>query len=289
MRGMSPLHAAPRAPRRVQYRGCPSLHVSAAGPLHARRRSPPRRGSRHRRRRPRRARSGPRRRPLQLHRRGLSQRGGRPHPRAGQPGDQDLPRPQTRIQALYNFNSDWSPLPVDVVELAQKPYVQDLFAKPFSTFILVITPVTVDAAVPRRPDAGEAAAERDQMYRLTKYLLTAYADSGKTFILQNWEGDHILVPGAGLDGADPDPVRVQGMIDWWNARQDGVQQARQEIGSHDVRGAPRRRGELPRRGHGRQGDGDQQRHPLHPLRPLLLLELGHRLHPRPAHPRRSTT
>jgi hypothetical protein len=138
------------------------------------------------------------------------------------------------IQALYNFNSDWSPLPVDVVELAQRPYMQALFAKPFSTYVLVITPVTVTPQFLDGLSPSEAAAERDQMYRLTRYLLTAYADSGKTFILQNWEGDHILDQGL-LDGADPDPVRIRGMIDWWNARQDGVQQARREIGSHNVR------------------------------------------------------
>jgi hypothetical protein len=137
------------------------------------------------------------------------------------------------IQELYPFNSDWSPLPVDVVELAQRPYMQTLFAKPFSTFILEIAPVT---GVPQFLDGltpDEAAAERDQMYRLTKYLLTAYADSDKTFILQNWEGDHILRQGL-ADGVDPDPVRLKGMIDWWNARQDGVAQARREVGAHGV-------------------------------------------------------
>ena len=137
------------------------------------------------------------------------------------------------MQELYPFNSDWSPLPTDVVELAQRPYVKELFAKPLSTIILEVTPV---GGVPQFLDGltpDEAAAERDQMYRLTKYLLTTYADSGKTFILQNWEGDHILRIGL-ADGADPDPVRIKGMIDWWNARQDGVAQARREVGSHGV-------------------------------------------------------
>jgi hypothetical protein len=137
------------------------------------------------------------------------------------------------IQDLYSFNSDWSPLPTDVVELAQRPYFQELFAKPFSTIILEVTPVD---GVPQFLDGltpGEAAAEHDQMYRLAKYLLTTYAGSGKTFILQNWEGDHILREGL-ADGADPDPVRIQGMIDWWNARQDGVEQARREVGSRGV-------------------------------------------------------
>src|SRR4029077_7026946 len=75
------------------------------------------------------------------------------------------------IQTLYPFNSNWSPLPVDVVELAQRPYVQTLFAKPFSTIILEITPVTVAPQFLDGLTAEEAAAERDQMYRLTKYLL----------------------------------------------------------------------------------------------------------------------
>jgi hypothetical protein len=139
----------------------------------------------------------------------------------------------SNIQTLYDFNSDWSPLPVDVVELAQRPYVQTLFAKPFSTIILEITPATVSPQFFDGLDAGEAAAEHDQMYRLAKYLLTAYADSGKTFILQNWEGDHILFQGL-APGAKPDAKRIKGMIQWWNVRQDAVEQARREVGSHGV-------------------------------------------------------
>jgi hypothetical protein len=71
------------------------------------------------------------------------------------------------------------------------------------------------------------------MYRLTKYLLTAYAGSGKTFVLQNWEGDHVLRFGLGPNEV-PDAVRLRGMADWWNARQEGVRQARQEVGENDV-------------------------------------------------------
>ncbi len=62
------------------------------------------------------------------------------------------------------------------------------------------------------------------------------------------------------------------MIDWWNARQDGVRKARQDAGEHGVTVA-RGRGQLPAKGPGRQGDGDQRRHPLHPSRPLLLFHL----------------
>lgn len=139
-----------------------------------------------------------------------------------------LPR---NVQSVYPFNSDWSPATEDVVELARRPYFQELFAKPFSTFILVITPVTGSSQFLDGLTREEAAAESDQMYRLAKYLLATYANTGKTFILQNWEGDHLLYQGLAA-GAAPGEVRIQGMIDWWNARQDGVRQARQEVGEH---------------------------------------------------------
>jgi hypothetical protein len=138
----------------------------------------------------------------------------------------------SQMDVLYRFNSNWLPLTTDVVEIVQRPYFQQLFAKPFSTFILVIPSAPlVQITDGITPD--EAAAERDQMYRLAKYLLTTYADSGKTFILQNWEGDHLLHAGLGTD-TPPDAIRIQGMIDWWNARQAGVQAARQEVQAHNV-------------------------------------------------------
>jgi len=137
------------------------------------------------------------------------------------------------VQEAYPFNSDWSPTPEDMVELVQKPYVQELFAKPFSTYILVIEPVTGQPQFLDGLTREEAAAESDQMYRLAKYLLTTYANSGKTFILQNWEGDHLLRMGLNSTQA-ADAVRIRGMADWWNARQDGVRRARKEVGWHNV-------------------------------------------------------
>jgi hypothetical protein len=137
------------------------------------------------------------------------------------------------IETLYRYNSDWSPVPTDVVELVQRPYFQELLAKPFSTIILVIPAVTGNSQFLDGMTPEEVDAERDQMYRLAKHLLTTYEDSGKTFILQNWEGDHLLRDGL-PEGDSPDAVRVQGMIDWWNVRQDGVRRARQEINERGV-------------------------------------------------------
>lgn len=132
----------------------------------------------------------------------------------------------------YRFHSDWGPPAADLAELARKPYYQELFAKPFTTFILV-----VESAAPASFLDGmspeEVEAEREQIYGLARHLLEQYAGSGKTFILQNWEGDHLLRQRLPPE-AEPDVVRIQGMRDWWNARQDGVEQARREVGLRGV-------------------------------------------------------
>jgi hypothetical protein len=141
---------------------------------------------------------------------------------------------QLDASRAYPHHSDWGEPAADLAELARKPYYRRLFAKPFSTFILVISSFSplgtsqwLDGMTPE-----EVQGEREHVYKLARHLLITYAGTGKTFILQNWEGDHLLRQG--LDGADPDPVRLQGMIDWWNARQDGVEQARREVGQNGV-------------------------------------------------------
>ena len=133
----------------------------------------------------------------------------------------------------YPFNSDWGPNPANLVELAQKPYYQALFAKPFHTYVLVVLTASGGPEFIDGMTADEVAAEHDQMYQLTRYLLTTYAGTGKTFILQNWEGDHLLRQGL-ANGKDPNGVRLQGMRDWLNARQDGVEQARSEVSTLGV-------------------------------------------------------
>lgn len=136
-------------------------------------------------------------------------------------------------QISYPFNSDWDgPVP-DIVELVQRPYYQELFEKPFTTYMLVLLPVTGTSQFLDGMTPEEAAAERDQAYRLARHLLTTYAGTGKTFVLQNWEGDHLLRAGL-AQNARPGAVRIQGMIDWFNARQEGVEQARREVAAKRV-------------------------------------------------------
>jgi hypothetical protein len=129
----------------------------------------------------------------------------------------------------YRFNSQW-PKADSMVEIAQSPYFRKLFDKPFTTYILMCFSMGRPSGYFRNGLTEEQRAdEQRQFYALAKYLLTTYKGSGKTFVLQHWEGDWLIRGNFNKD-VDPEPKAIQGMIDWLNARQAGVDQARQELG-----------------------------------------------------------
>jgi len=137
-------------------------------------------------------------------------------------------------QRSYAFNSQWPPMG-SLVEMAQSPYFRQLFDKPFTTYILMCFSMGHDDPYWRKGLTREQKLdEQRQFYELAKYLLTTYKGTGKTFVLQHWEGDW-LIRGNYDRNADPQPEAISGIIDWLNARQAGVNQAREEIGTHGVR------------------------------------------------------
>lgn len=76
-------------------------------------------------------------------------------------------------------------------------------------------------------DGYSTSERRDdsiQIADLTTYLLTKYNNTGKQFFLGHWEGDWYL-----LDNYDanyiPSDERINGMIQWYIARQNAVDQA----------------------------------------------------------------
>ena len=76
--------------------------------------------------------------------------------------------------------------------------------------------------------------EKTEMKNFAKHLLNTYRNTGKTFILQNWESDW-----AYLGVADPTaevPVRrAEYYQAFLRARHEGIEQARREIGQENVR------------------------------------------------------
>ena len=133
----------------------------------------------------------------------------------------------------YPFNARW-PAVDSLVGLAQTPYFRALFAKPFTTFLLeTYAPGRDDHYFRRGMSDKDRAEEREKLRALTRHLLTTYKGSGKTFILQHWEGDW-AVRGNYDPDSEPTPTEIRGMIDWLNARQEGVERARQDAGTDGV-------------------------------------------------------
>jgi hypothetical protein len=134
------------------------------------------------------------------------------------------------LAGVYRRNSDWQPLrgDSDFVERIQHPYFVATLALPFEMVAL-----EVGSAPGTRMFAPDEDYSRDEqeMYALTRHLLTAYADKPCTFILQNWEGDWII-RGDDKDWAKKVPphaqARLASMAAWWRARQRGVTRARKE-------------------------------------------------------------
>lgn len=91
----------------------------------------------------------------------------------------------------------------------------------------------------RRIDSNglEPAARQavyDEIYDLTVYLLNNYSGSGKNFYLGNWEGDWML-SGTGSIAPEEIPAeRIQAMIDWANARQEAIDDAKAATPHSDV-------------------------------------------------------
>ncbi len=134
----------------------------------------------------------------------------------------------------YPYNSDW-PEVNSLAEMAKTPYFRQVFAKPFRTYVLMAFSVgRWEGHFRDGMSEQEEQFEKEQFYELTKHLLTTYRGTGKTFILQHWEGDWLIR--AGFDRkVDPSEEAIKGMIAWLNARQVGVNAARAEIGQDGVR------------------------------------------------------
>lgn len=79
----------------------------------------------------------------------------------------------------------------------------------------------------------EAKIEYQEIYDLTCYLLKKYSGSGKSFYLGHWEGDWLLL-GSYDRTKNPQPWRVQNMIDWLNLRQKAVDDAKRDTPHKEV-------------------------------------------------------
>ncbi len=81
--------------------------------------------------------------------------------------------------------------------------------------------------------ASEAANEYRETYDLSKYFLTNFNNSGKTFYLGHWEGDGYLCPN-GNWATNPTPTMLQGFIASLNTRQKAIDDAKRNTSFTNV-------------------------------------------------------
>jgi hypothetical protein len=117
-----------------------------------------------------------------------------------------------------------------LVELARdEPTHHQVLDMPFLNFILWTHTFSNDANWREGFGEDKQKTEYKEIYDLTKYLLTNYSGTGKTFYLGHWEGDgwlrHSVNP---KDDVLVTPLKVQGMIDWYNTRQRAVDDAKRD-------------------------------------------------------------
>jgi hypothetical protein len=121
--------------------------------------------------------------------------------------------------------------PLSVKALAQTEPYKRVFNMPFKLYALTtFTFSNRDNVYKFLTDSNAAVTEEREFYDLALYLLTAYAGTGKTFVLKHWEGDWV-----GLQDYDTrkniSPDMVRAMIIWLSARQRGVERARAAAGN----------------------------------------------------------
>ncbi|MBI4978598.1 MAG: hypothetical protein HZC28_14050 [Spirochaetes bacterium] len=133
----------------------------------------------------------------------------------------------------YPFNMQWPENMKSAADLAKSPPYASVFKRPSFKHYILETFVYDEPKWQDGFTAEEAAIVSKQMYDLTAYLLTEYRNTGKTFVLQNWEGDNAIT----LKKKTPDEQKtaIQGMIDWQNCRQDAVAKARRDVGMQGVK------------------------------------------------------
>ncbi|HXU78343.1 MAG TPA: hypothetical protein VN794_17345, partial [Methylomirabilota bacterium] len=149
---------------------------------------------------------------------------------------QDLGTDTIKLYLASNFPGKYGiNLPANVTNLVtlvrDEPSCRRVMDMPFKNYVAWIYPFAY-----WWPFDGYSASERSseykEVYDLTRYFLTNYNNSGKTFYLGHWEGDGYLTGGDWT--TNPTPTMVQGFIDCLNNRQKAIDDAKAATGHTNV-------------------------------------------------------
>ncbi len=122
--------------------------------------------------------------------------------------------------------------PTSLTELVQTAPYADLISRFQVIVFTAFSFANRDGVLPGSSATPDWNAERKEFHDLTQYLLTRYAGTGKVFILKQWETDNFAVaPDDDNLERDLPAENVTALIAWLSARQEGVEQARREMGA----------------------------------------------------------
>jgi hypothetical protein len=133
-----------------------------------------------------------------------------------------------KTDKLANGTSAWNPK--NLMEIAHlDPSFKTVFNLPFANYIIWVYAISSEHMLFHQESLN---GEYQEIYNLTRYLLTAYNGTNKTFYLGNWEGDwHLL-------NDNPNYVPTQkefhDMTAWFNTRQKAVDDAKRDTPFHGV-------------------------------------------------------
>ena len=130
----------------------------------------------------------------------------------------------------------------DITETTKSTTVLDLFTKnlPYRTaldmdfryiFLWVHTLTGIDWK--NGINATQEQTLYNEMYNFVSHLLTRYDNSGKTFLIGNWEGDWILLPSYNRNET-PSPTFVSNMVKWMQIRQKAIDDAKAASAAKNV-------------------------------------------------------
>lgn len=165
------------------------------------------------------------------------------------------------MQWCYPYNIKWGELGIkNSVDMAKCEYFDRVFRMDFRTYILET--MTFDAGQSDYSvvwtdgmTGDECRRIENEAYLLAKYFMTEFNGTGKEFVIQNWEGDNMLMnfkwrynaekklyykADAGQDSSNEKDdrefrIKLEGLTHWFNYRQKGIDKARAEMeGKTDV-------------------------------------------------------
>ena len=129
------------------------------------------------------------------------------------------PEGQYPLDDFGEFNAEKGE---DILKL--EPF-RKVFSMPFETYFISFSERN-DVKWADGMSGEETAYVEEEFYGAAKYLLETYRGTGKTFILQNWETDNYV---RYYFGKEEDWLICRRYADYTNARQDGINRARDEF------------------------------------------------------------